>query len=73
MQPVRDHDRRTIREQCPEGALDLGFGFRVEVRRRLVEDDDRRVGEEGTSIEDFTVALKADFFDNCFLQTIPVL
>jgi len=26
------------------------------------------VGEEGTSIEDFTVALKADFFDNCFLQ-----
>jgi V/A-type H+-transporting ATPase subunit A len=26
------------------------------------------VGEEGTSIEDFTVALKADFFDNCYLQ-----
>ena len=26
------------------------------------------VGEEGTSIDDFTVALKADFFDNCFLQ-----
>lgn len=26
------------------------------------------VGEEGTSIEDFTVAMKADFFDNCFLQ-----
>jgi V/A-type H+-transporting ATPase subunit A len=26
------------------------------------------VGEEGTSIEDFTVALKADFFDDCFLQ-----
>jgi V/A-type H+-transporting ATPase subunit A len=26
------------------------------------------VGEEGTSIEDFTVALKADFFDNVFLQ-----
>jgi hypothetical protein len=23
------------------------------------------VGEEGTSLEDFTVALKADFFDNC--------
>ncbi|MDD4787991.1 MAG: V-type ATP synthase subunit A, partial [Pirellulales bacterium] len=23
------------------------------------------VGEEGTSIDDFTVALKADFFDNC--------
>jgi len=26
------------------------------------------VGEEGTSIEDFTIALKADFFDNCYLQ-----
>ena len=26
------------------------------------------VGEEGTSIEDFTVMLKADFFDNCYLQ-----
>ncbi|MAT72505.1 MAG: V-type ATP synthase subunit A [Planctomycetaceae bacterium] len=26
------------------------------------------VGEEGTSIEDFTVALKADFVDNCYLQ-----
>ncbi len=26
------------------------------------------VGEEGTSAEDFTLALKADFFDNCFLQ-----
>jgi V/A-type H+-transporting ATPase subunit A len=26
------------------------------------------VGEEGTSINDFTVSLKADFFDNCYLQ-----
>lgn len=26
------------------------------------------VGEEGTSIEDFTVSLKADFFDGCYLQ-----
>ncbi len=26
------------------------------------------VGEEGTSIDDFTVALKASFFDNCYLQ-----
>ena len=26
------------------------------------------VGEEGTSIDDFTVSLKADFFDNCYLQ-----
>jgi len=26
------------------------------------------VGEEGTSIEDFTTMLKAEFFDNCYLQ-----
>jgi V/A-type H+/Na+-transporting ATPase subunit A len=26
------------------------------------------VGEEGTSTDDFAVALKADFFDNCYLQ-----
>jgi V/A-type H+-transporting ATPase subunit A len=26
------------------------------------------VGEEGTAIEDFAVMLKADFFDNCYLQ-----
>jgi V/A-type H+-transporting ATPase subunit A len=26
------------------------------------------VGEEGTSVEDFTDVLLADFFDNCFLQ-----
>ncbi len=26
------------------------------------------VGEEGTTVEDFTIALKADFFDNVFLQ-----
>ena len=26
------------------------------------------VGEEGTSTEDFTVSLKADFFDSCYLQ-----
>jgi len=26
------------------------------------------VGEEGTSIDDFTAMLKAEFFDNCYLQ-----
>jgi len=26
------------------------------------------VGEEGTPVEDFTIMLKADFFDNCYLQ-----
>ena len=43
------------------------------VRRLLAQGNDIRqmmtvVGEEGTSVADFTVALKADFFDNCFLQ-----
>ncbi|MFO7901467.1 MAG: V-type ATP synthase subunit A [Planctomycetota bacterium] len=26
------------------------------------------VGEEGTPVDDFTTAMKADFFDNCYLQ-----
>ena len=26
------------------------------------------VGEEGTSVSDFTIMLKAEFFDNCYLQ-----
>ena len=43
------------------------------MRRLLAEGSEVRqmmtvVGEEGTSTEDFTVALKADFFDNCYLQ-----
>lgn len=43
------------------------------VRRLLAQGNEVRqmmtvVGEEGTSIEDFTTALKADFFDNCYLQ-----
>lgn len=43
------------------------------VRTLLVRGNEIRqmmtvVGEEGTSTADFTVALKADFFDNCYLQ-----
>jgi len=43
------------------------------MRRLLAHGDEIRqmmtvVGEEGTSIEDFTLALKADFFDRCYLQ-----
>ncbi len=43
------------------------------VRRLLAQGNEVRqmmtvVGEEGTSLKDFTVALKADFFDNCYLQ-----
>lgn len=43
------------------------------LRRLLAQGNEVRqmmtvVGEEGTSTEDFTVALKADFFDNVYLQ-----
>lgn len=45
----------------------------AKVRRLLVRGNEIKqmmtvVGEEGTSIEDLTVALSADVFDNCFLQ-----
>lgn len=45
----------------------------VRMRRLLAHGNDVRqmmtvVGEEGTSLEDFTIALKADFFDNVYLQ-----
>ena len=45
----------------------------MKMRRLLAQGNEVRqmmtvVGEEGTSTEDFTVALKADFFDNCYLQ-----
>jgi V/A-type H+-transporting ATPase subunit A len=43
------------------------------LHRLLVQGNEVRqmmtvVGEEGTTTEDFTAALKADFFDNCYLQ-----
>ncbi len=45
----------------------------AKMRRLLVKGNEVRqmmtvVGEEGVSVEDFTTALKADFFDNCYLQ-----
>lgn len=45
----------------------------LQMRRLLAQGHEVRqmmtvVGEEGTSAEDFAIALKADFFDNCFLQ-----
>jgi len=45
----------------------------VRVRATLRRGDEVRqmmtvVGEEGTPIEDFTVMLKAEFFDSCYLQ-----
>lgn len=45
----------------------------LKVRSILVRGNEIRqmmtvVGEEGTSVSDFTTAQKADFFDNCYLQ-----
>jgi len=45
----------------------------AKIRKLLARGSDVRqmmtvIGEEGTSIEDFTVAMFADLFDNCFLQ-----
>ncbi len=42
-----DDDRRAATLQPVEGGLDLGLGFGIERRGRLVEEDDRRVAEEG--------------------------
>ena len=43
---MSDHERRAAGEQPPERALDLPLGADVDRRRRLVEDQDPRVGEE---------------------------
>ena len=45
-EPVGDDDRRAAREQPPQAGLDLGLGVDVDVRRRLVEDEDARVRDE---------------------------
>ena len=47
-EPVRDHERRASRPQRPERLPDLAFALGVETRRRLVEDQHLRVGEDRT-------------------------
>ena len=44
--PVRDHERRAARHEALERLLDRALALGVERRRRLVEDEDRRVLEE---------------------------
>ena len=44
--PVGDDDRRPSVQQPVERALDQDLGGAVDVRRRLVEDQDARVGEQ---------------------------
>src|SRR5262245_15383215 len=46
-QPVRDDDRRTPRHEVLERTLYRMLGTGIEVRRRLVEDEDGRVGQRG--------------------------
>ena len=45
-EPVGDHEGRAPAHDLVEGGLQLAFGRRVEGRRRLVENQDRRVLEE---------------------------
>ena len=45
-EPVRDHERRAAGEQTPQRPLDLALGADVDGRRRLVEDQDARVGKQ---------------------------
>src|SRR5581483_12199192 len=49
MQPMRDHQNRAIPRQPVERLLDKEFRLRIGERRRLVQDQNRRVGEDGTS------------------------
>src|SRR4051812_12416352 len=43
---VRDDERRAAVQEPPERTLDLSLGADVDRARRLVEDQDARVGEE---------------------------
>src|SRR5215210_1013707 len=45
-QPVGDDDRRATGEQAAQPLLDPALRVEVDIRRRLVEDEDPRVGDE---------------------------
>ena len=49
---VGDHEGGAAGEQRPQRALDLALGADVDRRRRLVEDQDPRVGEQGAGERD---------------------
>ena len=46
-QPMRDHDRGTLAHQLRQRGGDLRFALRIERRRRLVEQKERRVAQNG--------------------------
>ena len=45
-EPMGDHERSAAGEQAPERRLDLALGADVDLRCRLVQDEDAGVGEE---------------------------
>src|SRR5688500_9550981 len=45
-QPMRDDEDRTILEQAVDGLLHEPLGFRIQRGRRLVEDQNRWIGEQ---------------------------
>ena len=57
-EPVCNHDRRTVTHQVLQSLLHQAFRLGVERRSRLVEDQDRRVLQNGTCNTD-TLALSA--------------
>src|SRR5439155_14866389 len=51
-QPVGDDERRTAVQEAAQGMLDLTLGADVDRARRLIEDQDARVGEQRTRERD---------------------
>ena len=49
---VGDHDRGAAGEQAPEALLDARLGVEIDVRGRLVQDEDARVGDQGSGERD---------------------
>src|SRR5437764_8572594 len=46
-QPMRDREHRAPLDQRLQGMHDLGFGLHVQAGRRLIQDQDRRVAQDG--------------------------
>ena len=61
-QPVRDDQRRASDHQPFHGVLDQHLRFRIEAGRGLVEDQDRRICQEGAR-DRHALALAARKFD----------
>ena len=59
---MRDHHERLAPRERAEVVDDLGLGLGVEVGRRLVQDQDRRISQEGAGDRD-PLALAAREFD----------